>query len=1026
VTVDGTTVKASVNLNLDDTLTQVLAQPLTDGAVTITPSTGAITVDLDELTALNGQPANTPVLTDAAVASINQSIATILGTQLPTALRTAVVNTINSTAVRIDVAANVRSAVGALDRITIRVDSTLGQLAGSAPGTPTTTVTGGPLGLSLLGTLLTPAITSLVVPAAQTLVRPLVTGTALDDLGTALRATTTAVARTLAPVVLLLRQVVDLTVNAQDTSTGFRDGRGDDTGARSVHALRLSVLPGADVATVDLATSTVRAAAFATPTITAPTAGQQFTVPSAASTRSITVSGAGEPGATVRVDLGGGRTGTATVAANGTWTTSVANVPTGEYTATATQTVGGTAAGAVTQRFTVVAQQPLVVTTPTAGRTFTIAGTSTTVTLTGTATPGARVDVDLGGGRTGTATVAADGSWRVPVADLPTGSWTASVTQTVGDSTSAPVARSFRVVQAADLTVTSPSAGQDLPLVGTTRQVVLSGTAQPGATVDVDLGDGLAASTTAAADGSWSATVPDVSAGSYDAAVTQTIGGSTSEPVRRAFTVTAAERLRITAPADGSTIRVADPTSTTPVTVRGTAAPGARVSVSIGGAFAATTTADDDGRWSATFAGVPVGERTATATQTVAGTTSDPVTSDFGVVVGEPLVLTAPADGAVLTVLTVDDTTDVRVTGTTQPGATVDVSLGSGRTASTTADDEGDWTLTVAGVPVGTRTLSATQTIGDTTSPVVTRTLTVRAAAALTVTTPTQDSSTTVATADSTIAVRVSGTAEPDADVDVRLDGGGAVGTPAGDDGTWSVTLPGVDVDVHTVRVTQTVGGATSGPVDRDFEVVAGAPVAIDTPVAGAEIASGPGGSAPVVATGTAEPGATVTVRFDDGDPIEVTAGPDGRWTAPATGSVRLDTDDHTVTAVVTVNGTRGDTVARAFSVVPGTAITIETPPVGTRIVVVDEDARATVPITGTAEPGAAVSVSVDGGTAFTTTADPTSGAWTVTAAGIAPTGTHTVNATQTVGSVSTSAIPTTFQVVTAAPVRITAPTTDP
>ena len=54
VNVNGTTVTATVDLNLDDTLTRVLQQPLTDGAVTITPSTGAITVDLDRLTTLNG------------------------------------------------------------------------------------------------------------------------------------------------------------------------------------------------------------------------------------------------------------------------------------------------------------------------------------------------------------------------------------------------------------------------------------------------------------------------------------------------------------------------------------------------------------------------------------------------------------------------------------------------------------------------------------------------------------------------------------------------------------------------------------------------------------------------------------------------------------------------------------------------------------------------------------------------------------------------------------------------------------
>ncbi len=623
VDVSGTNVTATVNLNLDTTLDQVLQQPITDGAVTIVPATGAITVDLNRLVALNGQPANTPVLTAGAVATINQSIATILGTRLPAALQTAVTDTVNGTAVRIDVTANVGLGAVQLTSLALRADTTLGALAAPTGATATVTATRGPLGLTALATLLAPAVNGVVVPAVQTIVRPLVGGTALTALGTTLTTTTSAVATVLAPVVLLLRQVVDLTVNAQDT-VGFRDPRGTDAGSRSVHALRLTVLPGVGAATVDLATSTVRATAFVAPTITAPTAGQQFSVPSASATRTVTVSGAGEPGATIALDGGGGRTATTTVAANGTWTAALANVPAGDQTVTAAQSVGGVAAGTATQSFSVVVQRPLVVSTPTAGQTIVSTGSTVPVTLTGTATAGARIDVDLGGGRTATGTADDTGAWSVTVPGVPVGDQTASVTQTVGDSTSAAVTRDFRVVAAADLTVTAPTDGQDLPLVGDTRTVTLSGTAQPGARVDVDLGDGRTASTTANAGGTWTTAVADVPAGSYSANVTQTVGASTSAPVTRDFTVTAAPALTIDVPADGTTLTVADEDATTPVTVSGTAAPDARVDVGIGGSFAATVTAGDEGDWTTTFLGVPVGERTATARQTVDGATSGP------------------------------------------------------------------------------------------------------------------------------------------------------------------------------------------------------------------------------------------------------------------------------------------------------------------------------------------------------------------------------------------------------------------
>ncbi|MGN8049872.1 choice-of-anchor G family protein [Curtobacterium sp. 22159] len=1024
VNVSGTNITANVDLNLDDTLTQVLQRPLTDGAVTITPSTGAITVDLDELTTLNDQPANTPVLTAAAVDSINRSITTILGTQLPTALQTAVVNTIDSTAVRVDVTTNATVLGQPAAALGLQIDTTLGALAGTATATPTVTSSGSLAGLPLpLGTVLAPVVSGTIVPTLQTALRPVIGGTALAQLGTTLTNTTTAVATALSPVVLLLRQVIDLTVNAQDTTTGFRDARGYDPGSRSVHALRLSILPGPDVATVDLATSTVRATAFAPLSIAAPTANQVFSVPTVSSTRSVTVSGAGEPGATVAVGIGGGRTGTATVAANGTWTTTIANVPTGTYTATATQTVGGTAAGTATQAFSVVAQQPLTIATPTTGQTFTTTGTTAAVTLTGTATPGARIDVDLGGGVTATGTADDTGAWSIQVPQVPIGAQTASVTQTVGDSTSAAVARAFRVVAAAGLTVDSPTADQDFALAGDARDIPFSGSAQPGARVDVDLGGGRTATTTANAGGSWSTTVGDVPAGEYTASVTQTVGSSTSSPVTRDFTVTAAPALTITAPEDGSTITVADATSTTPVTVSGAAAPGAQVTVGIGGSFTATVTANGSGDWAATFQGVPVGPRTATATQTVGGTTSAPVTRDFTIAAGDPIAISSPAPGATVTVLDADSTTDLDLTGTAEPGAAVAISLGGGHTATATTNDDGQWAATVPDLPVGRYTIAATETVGGTTSPAVRQVVTVAPAAGLVVTTPAQGTTTDVATDASTIDVTVSGTAQPRADVSVVLDGtSDPVTTTAGADGRWSVTLPDVGTGDHTASVTQTVAGRTSAPVDRDFTIAVGDDLVIDSPTDAQQVPAGPDDTAGVVVRGTADPGAAVAVTVDGGQPVDVVADASGNW---STDPVELAVGQHTVEAVQTVNGTTGPTVTRDFTVVPGTAITIDSPAVGSRFVVVDGDATATVPISGTAEPDAAVTVSLGPDTQFTTNANG-AGAWTVDATGLAPTGTYTVNASQSVEGTVTTAIPTTFEVVTAEPVAITSPSTAP
>ncbi|MDM7890991.1 choice-of-anchor G family protein [Curtobacterium caseinilyticum] len=1028
ITLNGTQVTATADLDLRPALDRVAATPLTSGAVTVDLGTGRITVDLDELTALNDQGPNTPVLTDATIAAINTALADILERQLPTLLQAAVVEIVNATAITIDVSANAQLRTGVLPPVGIpalqlRVATTLGDVLGTAsnPGGRQITASG------LVGGAIAPLFTGLVgttlLPAVAGVLGPVVGGDGIAALGRTLTATTTAVAGVLAPAVALVRQVVDVTVNVQDPEGDFRDPRGSDAGSRSVSALRLAILPdvGPSAATVDLATSTVRATAFVAPTITAPTAGQQFSVPSDSSTRSVTVSGAGEPGAAIALDAGGGRTATATVGADGTWTTTIAGVPVGDQTVTATQTVAGVAAGSATQTFSIVAQRPLVIATPTAGQRFTTAGTTAPVTLTGTATANARIDIELGGGLTADTTADGSGAWSVRVDAVPVGDQTASVTQTVGDTTSGAVTRDFTVVTAAGLTIDTPTEGQDLPLVGDTRDVVLTGAAEPDAQVDVDLGGGRTATSTATSGGTWSATVEDVPAGAYTASVTQTVDGTTSGAVTRDFTVTAAPGVTIDEPADGSTLTVADATSTTTVTVTGTAAPDASVAVDLGGSFAAVTTADEDGEWTATFVGVPVGPRTVTARQTVDGATSDPATSGFEVVAGAPLTIDAPADGATVTVLGPDDTTDLAVSGTAEPGAEVRVSLGGGLTGTTTADDDGDWTVTVPDVPVGRYTVSATQTVGGTTSPAVEQTVTVAAARALTVTAPTQGSTTLVATDDSVIDVPVTGTAQPGAEVRVVLDDGDPVTTTADDDGAWTVTLSDVATGDHTIAVTQTVGGRTSDPVERDFAVAAGDALVIVTPTDGQQVPVTSSGQAAVVVRGTATAGATVTVTVDEGDPVDVVADSAGNW---ATDPVQLGTGDHTVTAVQTVNGTTGPVETRDFEVLPATAITIDSPAVGSRFVVVDEDATATVPISGTAEPGADVTVTV-GDLVLTTTAGD-DGTWTVEAEGLAPAGDYTVEATQDVDGATTDALPTSFTVDVATPLAVTSPSTAP
>ncbi len=1033
VSVNNTNLTATITgLNLGAVTAPVLARSYTSGAVTITPSTGQIVIDLNTLQALNGQAPNTELLSTPALRSvISAAIQDILVSQVPAALNTAVVAAIGSATVNATLTANVAVAGLNVTRLNVGITTTLGNLLKTTGRTPATvTATGQALGLggiALSSAVLTPALQPVVdgtlVPLLGGVFQPTVAG--IPD---TLAAVTRPVSTTLGGLPGILNQLVSITVNAQDAS-GFQDGRGTDAGSRSVHALRLSVLPAVNAATVDLATSTVKATVTAPVTITAPTAGQQFTVATSTATRSITVTGTGEPGADIAVDLGQGRTGTATVAADGTWSSTIPAVGVGSVTASVTQTFGGATTGPVTRAFTVVAQQPLTITAPTAGRAFTVVSPTakTPVTVSGTATPGASIALSLGApsGITGTATAGSDGTWTTDLTGVPVGTYTVSATQTSGGVTSAPVTRPFSVVAGAALTVTAPADGTQIVVPGadSTATVTVVGTAQPNATVDASLGGGLTGTTTAAADGSYSIPVSGVGVGPHTVSVTQTVGGGTSAAVTRDITVVASSPLVIQSPAAGAEFRVAGPTATTPVTVSGTAQAGATVAVQLAPGISTLVTADVTGTWSAPFSNVGVGDYTASVTQTVAGTTSPAQTRAFRVIAGDPVVIEAPAAGTTSVVAAPTSTRPVTVSGTAEPRAEVTVVLDDTHQATVTASPTGAWTTTFTAIPVGDYQISAAQTVNGSTSTPVVRPYSIVAAAPVTITSPDPAVDVVVAQDGQTTAVTVAGTAQPNAGIAVSLGGGLTATTTADGTGAWSVPVAGVGTGDYVIAVTETVGGTTSPAVTQPLTVRAGDPVVITAPAPGTEVTVfGANGTTTGVITGTAQAGARVTADLAPGFTGTTTASAGGSWTVRI---ADVPVGDYRLSATQTINGTSSTTAARDFSVVVGGAIVIETPATGTAFAVADPDSvRAATTVAGRADGGAAVEVTVTRGTDAPIVRDTVadgSGAWTVSFADL-PVGDYSVEATQTVGGATDSATATTFFVVAGEPIAITAP----
>ncbi|GAA4265483.1 beta strand repeat-containing protein [Frondihabitans peucedani] len=1013
-------------LNLGAVTAPVLARTYTSGPVTVTPSTGRIVIDLNTLQALNGQPANTQLLSTPALRSIvSAALQDILVTQLPAALDTAVVQAIGTATVTATLTARVAALGVNVGTLSVVSTTTLGNLlktTGRAPLSVNARIT--PLGLGGLtvsSAVLTPALQPVVdgtlAPLLRGVFAPTVTG-----IPATLAAVTTPVGTTVSALPALLGQLVSITVNAQD-SAGFQDDRGTTAGSRSVHALQLSILPGVNAATVDLATSTVNATTVAPLTIATPTADQQFTVATPTATRSITITGAGEPSASVAVDLGAGRTGTAVVGADGTWSTTIPGVGVGSVTASAVQTFGGVASPAVTRTFAVVAQQPLVITAPTANRTFTVVSptATTAVTVSGTATPGAAIALDLGSGLTGTATADASGAWTTQVAGVGVGSYTISATQTSGGVTSPVATRPFTVVAGAALTVTAPTDGTRIVVPGQTgtTTVTVTGSAQPGATVRADLGGGLTGTTTAAADGSYSIPVAGVGVGDYSVRVTQSVGGSTSAPITRAITVVASAPLVIQAPVPGGQFRVAGPLSTTPVTVSGTAEKGASVTVQLADGVSRTVTADAvSGTWSATFPNLGVADYTATVTQTVAGVTSAPEDRAFSVVAADAVVITAPAAGTTSIVADPSSRRPVTVSGTAEPGASVDVVLDADHTATVTASGTGAWTTTFTGIPVGDYAIQATQTVGGTTSLPVTRPYSIQAGAPVAITAPTPGVDVVVASEGSTATVTVAGTAQPGAAIAIDLGDGLTATTTANASGAWSAQVTEVPIGDRTISVTETVGGTVSLAVTQPLTVAAGAPITIASPVSGKTVTVfGATGTTDVVVSGAAQPGASVRVSLGTGLSATTTASPTGAWSVsiPAVGI-----GTYSLSATQSINGSSSATAPQPFSVVQGGAIVIQQPADGTGYLVAESGStRATTTVSGRASDGASVLVDLGGGRTRSTTA--TGGAWQVDFTDL-PVGTYTVNATQTLQAASDDATPTSFSIRAGAPVDITAP----
>ncbi|WP_073661537.1 Ig-like domain-containing protein, partial [Pseudomonas aeruginosa] len=443
--------------------------------------------------------------------------------------------------------------------------------------------------------------------------------------------------------------------------------------------------------------------------------------------------------------------------------------------------------------------------------------------ISGTAEAGATVILTDGGGNPiGQATADGSGNWTfTPSTPLANGTVINAVAQDPAGNTSGPAS------------VTVDAIAPPAPVINPSNGVVISGTAEAGATVILTDGNGNPiGQVTADGSGNWSFTPgTPLANGTVVNAVAQDAAGNTSGPASTTVD-SVAPAAPVIDPSNGSVIA-------------GTAEAGATVILTDGGGNPiGQATADGSGNWTFTPS-TPLANGTVinAVAQDPAGNTSGPasVTVDA---IAPPAPVINPSNGVV-------------ISGTAEAGATVILTDGNGNPiGQVTADGSGNWSFT-PGTPLANGSVInalAQDAAGNTSGPASTTVDSVAPA------TPVLDPS------NGTV---ISGTAEAGATVILTDGGGNPIGQATADgSGNWSFT-PGTPLTNGTVinAVAQDAAGNTSGPVSTTVDAVAPATPVID-PSNGVEL------------SGTAEPGVRVILTDGNGNPIGQTlADGSGNWT---------------------------------------------------------------------------------------------------------------------------------------------------
>ncbi|WP_241189367.1 Ig-like domain-containing protein [Pseudomonas chlororaphis] len=526
------------------------------------------------------------------------------------------------------------------------------------------------------------------------------------------------------------------------------------------------------------------------------------------------LSGTGEPGSTVTVELPDGSTVTTIVDEDGNWSFVPNPLQPGEEgSVTITDPDGNTSTGVDTGS----SDQ-----TPPAAPTV---DQNNGDGLNGTGEPGSTVVVELPDGSTVTTVIDENGNWSfVPNPLQPGEEGSITVIDPAGNT-------SEGVNTGTNDQPPSPApADQNPPAAPTIDQNNgdgLSGTGEPGSTVVVELPDGSTVTTVIDENGNWSFVPNPLQPGEEGSITVIDSSGNASEGVN-------------TGSSDQTPPAAPTIDQNNEAGLNGTGEPGSTVVVELPDGSTVTTVIDEDGNWSFVPNPIPEGEQGSITVIDPAGNASEAVN-------------TGSSDQTPPAAPTVDQNNESGISGTGEPGSTVVVELPDGSTVTTVIDEDGNWSFVPNPIPEGEQgSITVIDPAGN---------------ASEAVNTGSSDQTPPAApTVDQNNASGISGTGEPGSTVVVELPDGSTVTTIVDENGNWSFEpnplQPG---EAGSITVIDPAGNASEAVNTGSSD---------QTPPVAPTVDQNNGTGL----SGTGEAGGIVTVELADGSTVTTVINEDGHW----------------------------------------------------------------------------------------------------------------------------------------------------